>query len=343
MREQLLGYLLDALEPDECERLEDRLQRAPDLQQELELLSEALEPLRAADGPIQPPPGLAQRTCRMVDAYRTGHERRRPRDSAPAPMAPAPPCKAEARVAATDFGGMTLADMTVAAGIVVAAALLLFPAIQQSRASARLDRCRNNLRQIGAALAHYATHNHGYYPPIGPGETAGVYAVHLQQNGYMTGRGWNLCPASAHADANRDGYVPTYDELSSARGRARGRLQQGMGGGYGYTLHYVADGSYRCLKQQNRPTLAIMADAPSGRLHGLRSANHGVGGQNVLYDDGHVRHLSDCVATGCRDHIFLNNDGLIAPGTHADDAVIAPSAAGVRSIFSFFPARVPVR
>jgi hypothetical protein len=68
-----------------------------------------------------------------------------------------------------------------------------------------------------------------------------------------------------------------------------------------------------------------MADVPGGQLSGLVSANHGGCGQNVLYDDGHVCCLCRCTAAGCSDHIFLNSNGLVAPGTHAGDAVIVPS------------------
>lgn len=324
MREQLLGYLLDAIEPDERERLEDQLRRDPDLQRELELMDDALEPLRIADVPIDPPADLAERTSRMVAAYRSGKPITQ--TGAPVRVTPALIGDKSTEELAGDVGRRkTLADMAVAGGLVVAATLLLFPAIQQSRAGARLNQCQNNLRQIGLALAHYCMHNQGYYPPIGSSETAGIYAAYLQQGGYVHGRGWNLCPASAHATCSGDGYVPTFEELRAASGPARIRLQRGMGGGYGYTLHYVENGVYRCLRRRDCATLAVMADVPSGQLSGLLSANHGGCGQNVLYDDGHVRCLCRCTAEGGHDHIFLNSDGLLAPGTHAGDAVIASS------------------
>ena len=57
----------------------------------------------------------------------------------------------------------------------------------------------------------------------------------------------------------------------------------------------------------------------------------------MLYEDGHVRHLKECKAKGCRDHIFLNDLGRVAAGSHVNDAVIGQSASyphPFRSLFS---------
>ena len=67
-----------------------------------------------------------------------------------------------------------------------------------------------------------------------------------------------------------------------------------------------------------------MSDAPSDAAP-YRSMNHGGCGQNVLFEDGHVQYLTTCNAEGCKDHIFTNDDGLVAPGRHVNDAVIGPS------------------
>lgn len=69
MHAQLLGYLLESLEPDERCRLEAELMRDHDLQRDLEELNDSLEPLRLIPDPPDPPAGLAQRTCQMVAAF----------------------------------------------------------------------------------------------------------------------------------------------------------------------------------------------------------------------------------------------------------------------------------
>ncbi|MEX2559995.1 MAG: hypothetical protein WD403_08770, partial [Pirellulales bacterium] len=119
MREQLLGYLLGALEPTEREVLEDHLGQDDQLRGELALMRTGLEPLAEAVGrhdlPAPPsylpsPPGLAARTCNFVAA----------RSLVPS-----------GGLAAA--GGWRLQDWLVAAGIGLAAAMLLFPGISNSR------------------------------------------------------------------------------------------------------------------------------------------------------------------------------------------------------------------
>ena len=70
-----------------------------------------------------------------------------------------------------------------------------------------------------------------------------------------------------------------------------------------------------------------MADSPSGGPEGRRGCNHLKCGQNVLYADGHVTYLVECHGEGCPDNIYLNEQGMIAAGMHARDAVIGHSSA----------------
>jgi len=113
-----------------------------------------------------------------------------------------------------------------------------------------------------------------------------------------------------------------------------------MGGSYGYNLGYLLDGRYHSTDNLQRPTFALMADAPdSESVRGesvrgnsavpaqLSSLNHGRRGQNVLFEDGHVEFLKGCNAEGCPDNIFLNDRGQPTAGVHRDDAVIGPSHA----------------
>ena len=68
-----------------------------------------------------------------------------------------------------------------------------------------------------------------------------------------------------------------------------------------------------------------MADAPSLYLASYQTSNHGARGQNVLFEDGHVRHMRTCRDCPYSDDVFHNDQGKLAPGTHANDSVIAPS------------------
>ena len=71
MHEQLLGYLLCALEPDEHEQVERWLQEFDGARKEMELLKRGLEPLELDEREqLESPPELAVRTCQLIRQVR---------------------------------------------------------------------------------------------------------------------------------------------------------------------------------------------------------------------------------------------------------------------------------
>ncbi len=308
MRDELIGYLLDALDPAEHEMVEARLSRDPQLKHELALIARSLEPLALDRGHFDPPAGLAHRTCAFVAQ--------------------------QSQVMVAPSAGFlrsrwSLADLVVAAGIFFAATALFFPALNQSRFAARLTGCKDNLRQIGLALTNYSVLHNGYFPNIsGEGRlaTAGAYAPKLIDNGFLTDPQAIVCPASTLAEHVADFRVPSIKELQGAKDLTPVGLQQPIGGSYGYNLGYYSNGVYRPTKNLRRPRFALMADAP-GAAAPFASPNHDGCGQNVLFEDEHVQYLTTCKAHGCNDDIYLNDRGEIAPGLHLHDAVIGPSHA----------------
>src|SRR5262245_7084507 len=66
MDENLIGYLLDALDPEERQALEARLADSPETRARLERLERALRPLAADRDAPAPPPGLVLRTLARV-------------------------------------------------------------------------------------------------------------------------------------------------------------------------------------------------------------------------------------------------------------------------------------
>ena len=73
-REQLLGYLLGALDEAEQDALERQLRRDPRLRRELSEMREKIQPLEEDEDTqfdFPPPPGLAFRTCQLVAAARS--------------------------------------------------------------------------------------------------------------------------------------------------------------------------------------------------------------------------------------------------------------------------------
>ncbi len=77
VRENLLGYLLDALEPEEAEQVHQALQQTPRLNAELESLAAHLAELEFDRDLHHPPPGLAANTCRWlalpIEGARSAH------------------------------------------------------------------------------------------------------------------------------------------------------------------------------------------------------------------------------------------------------------------------------
>ncbi len=324
----LLGYLVDALEPREHEQIERQLRDDPALREELRRLRAGLELLRDDDLNCEPLPGLARRACAFVARHRestvevAASEQMLAAHAKSLPLAPAnverqPP-----------FGhSWRFVDVAVALGVCLAGVAMLFPILSNLQANARITTCQNKLREIGMALAEYSQHQNGYFPRVdekGPLAAGGVYAPRLVAGGYITDPSEFLCPG-AELPADAAFRVPTLDELQTARDDQIAELRRSMGGSYGYTLGYRENGVYRPTRNLGRETFAIAADVPAA--DGRSSHNHGQKGHNVLLEDGHVAQLTTTRMLGSTDDIFMNDAGQIGAGCNRNDAVIVPSSA----------------
>ncbi len=136
MQESLIGYLLGALDEHEASRLEARLEQDPQLRNQLRQAARSLHPVKMDDDDIEPPVGLAHGTCQFV------HKAKKVLSHCYERAATSP--------------SWTLVDMTIAAAIFLAACLLFFPAVNNSRYHAQIAGCQNNLRHLGRALIQYS-------------------------------------------------------------------------------------------------------------------------------------------------------------------------------------------
>jgi hypothetical protein len=305
-REQLIGYLLGALDDDERSQVEALIERQPELRAELETLKRTIYPLAADMDDDLPPPDLVGRTCDYVW-----------RESRLLPVELSAECEQP----------MRLRDLAVAASILCATLLILFPAVSYSRFTAEMNGCRENLRHLGQALARFSEDHGGYFPvvpEVGPLSAAGSYAPQLMAVGLLREPRYLQCPGNANRDEQFR--VPTIEEIRVAGFQQRAQLLEQAGGDYGYRLGYVHEGRYVPVRNLRRELAVILSDTPSRNLDGSPSTNHGSRGQNFLFESGSVKFLKTCSLVD-NDHCFLNDDGLVAPGRHADDTVVAPSHA----------------
>jgi anti-sigma-K factor RskA len=338
VREQLLGYLLGALDVAEQEAVEQQLKHDRVLRRQLGELHKALRPLRAGRIEFAPPPGLAERTCEEIFSPAAS--------SPPASLShEALPAKAAARPLPTPrvgrahetataivgrSGGWSWLDLAVAASILVAGLLLIFPALENSRFQAQITACQENLRQVGVALVQYSQHHNGYFPPVpaqGHLAAAGVYAPTLFDSGYLTEPQLVVCPGAPAADKKRI-TIPTLQQLQTLEPKEKlVQVQSTMGGNYGYSLGHMVQGRYEPTRNQSRPNFALMADAPDYSQPDFQSINHGGRGQNVLFEDGRIAFLPTAKPNAQADNVFLNDTGRVAAGTHENDSVVSASGA----------------
>lgn len=326
IREQLLGYLLGALEPAEIAEIELALRNNPQLQREMERLEKHLAPLDfpnredeiAMDGP---PPGLAERTCEFIDECR----------SDVVPRSPAPVARIERYEGAGEHSRRARwPDIIVATTVALGFAALIFPAIITSRQSAQVTACQDNLRNLGMALSFEAGRSpHHRIPAVpmrGNRAAAGIYAPMLHDVGHLADSQLIICPSSELGKQVGEFHLPTLAELDLATGQALARIQKTMGGSYAYNLGYMDDGEVKAPRWENRSHYAVMGDAPSTFRPERRSKNHGGRGQNLLYEDSRVKFVMT-ISDELIDDPYLNRSGLVAAGEDCTDVVLGESIA----------------
>lgn len=345
MQEQLVGYLLGALDEQEHREVEQRVARDPHWAAECARIERSLLPLAEDDEQFAPPPRLATLTVALVAAQAEKELLQREQtyqatlvNSVPVDDRPIPArlvrSAAKPKLSSSEFERaprsvrFTIADAIVAACICAAAAVLFVPAIANSRQQAVILGCQNNLRQIGTALVNYSRRNHGEFPALPLGSKlgiSGVYAPTLKEAGLVDSDKIFVCGGSPLADEKFA--VPTKDEVLATSENQLNAVQRKLGGSYGYSLGYIDDdGKYQPNINRSRSRFALVADAPSLHLEDRQSANHGGHGQNVLFEDGHVDYLTRCSLTDCTDDVFHSDRGFVEAGRHYEDSVIGNSA-----------------
>jgi hypothetical protein len=315
-REHLLGYLLGALERTEHEQVEAEIEANPALRSELRRLEDCLGRMGLDNEPnhFDPPAGLAARTCRVVATRSREIVVTRQHWTA---------------AAESDGRQMTWVNLLTVASVLIAGAALFLPALNHSLEQAERAACQNNLRQMGMALHEYSDRDpSGSYPRVemvGNRSVAGIYAPILAGKQLILDSATFLCPALARTRPTRKLHVPTPEEIDAATGETLKQYQQTMGGDYGYNLGYREGNGLATPRNAGRREYVLMSDAPSNAQPGRRSINHGGQGQNVLYEDGHIKFIRTIPCPQLPDDPFFNLEGRVGAGLNSSDHVIGAS------------------
>ncbi len=317
MDENLLGYLLNALDPDESRAVEEYLDANPTARERLEGLRRALEPLAVDQADLEAPPGLVFRTLGRIAEHCCRE----------LPRAPVP---AEDPAAAT-IPFWRRADVLVAACLLITALGLVVPwALTLSGRSGQVA-CQKNLSDFYLALKTYSDTHANRFPDVAaasaPRKVAGLVVPILTDAGALTRPISVRCPANGEpqpcAWALRDLGNMTPQEFE--------RHVPSLVTCYAYSLGHRAEGgaNFGPRFEADKPNarLPLMADCPPPNPAVGNSLNHGGRGQNVLFHDGHVEFCTTRTVGVGGDDLFLNRDGKVARGVAWSDSVLGCSSA----------------
>lgn len=358
MDENLVGYLLDALDAPSRQEVENYLHDNPEAQKRIDLLREALRPLEADRDAIDPPPNLKLGTLSRVAQYcsrRTETEVAIPKEeevearshsplleetsngewqeeeiSSEKEGVPAAPPILE-RGSAPSFSWWRRADVLVAASLLFALLGFGLPALYRLRSTTPIAECENNLRAIHQALMSYSDQHEGRFPQVEETRRrniAGIFRPILQDAGFLDSHTRLRCPASAVSSQLVQCSLKELDQMSEENFNAHASL---LGGCYAYSLGYRdASGRLYGLCKKDDEGLPLLADRPCTDAESAcngrgNSPNHN-GWQNVLYRGGHVRFVNSPEVGLNNDHIYLNRSGKVAAGECLEDTVLGASA-----------------
>jgi hypothetical protein len=320
MDENLIGYVLKALDADEQREVENYLREHPEAHKHLDQLRLRLDLLAHDAGDGEPPAGLWVHALARVAEHKccTLPSAPPPEEHAPAPRAT----------------WWRRADVLVAAVLLILVGGLAVVWVASLTQKSHVVECANNLHQFHQALEAYADVHNGYYPWVEkewPRNFAGGFVAALNESGTMRPGLSVGCPGTPPQPPS----AVSFADLERLKGDEFRNVARTLAGCYAYSLGYQEPGGTALLGltrvMDDRDRLPIMADAPPSEggnevLPG-NSANHGGTGQNVLFVGGNVQFRATRRLGADDEDIYLNVNQRVAAGRGARDAVLGRSDA----------------
>ena len=332
-QEDLLGYLLGALDAEQERAIQQSIDLNPNLEDQLLELKSALAPLELLDTPTGTRPGLARRTIEMVAAYQNSvEEAGGPPNSWPIRSERAKPWAQEPALGQTTMSpttdrqlrpGWSVNDFLVLTAALAVLAAICFPALSYTRFVADRSACQANFVPLSKAFQEYSDINGGKFvaiPLSGNQAVSGIFAPTLKETGLLEDDNLLACAGS---DRSTPVHVPALETIDQATGPQLAYLHQTMSGDYGYALGYLQGDVYMPPQNLGRSNAILLADRPSPANEGFTSQNHRGVGQNCLFEDGHWEFVTG-FAYG-DDPIYKNDLNVVAAGVHLNDNVIGAS------------------
>jgi prepilin-type N-terminal cleavage/methylation domain-containing protein len=171
----------------------------------------------------------------------------------------------------------TLVELLVVIGIITILIGLLMPALTRARESARRTKCLANLRTLGQGMVMYANDSKGWLPNSNRASTPNDYdmtnAVLVALN-----RTYVRSPGAFHCPSDEDP-VPEKIETADYKLPNSARASYDF-----YSVWWMPESGPKVTRIKDAP---IAWDLDGGRPL-IRYQNHGRGGGNVVYNDGHA-------------------------------------------------------
>ena len=177
----------------------------------------------------------------------------------------------------TGRGAFTLVELLVVIGIIALLIGILMPALSAAREKASRTKCLANLRTLGQGMVMYANESKNWLPnanPIGEANNYdGTNAVLVALN-----RDYIRAPAVFHCPSDGDPEpkeIETADYVKPNSARVSYDF---------YSVWWMPEHGPKVTKIKDAP---IAWDLDGGRPL-IRRQNHGRGGGNVVFNDGHA-------------------------------------------------------